>query len=75
MPDYKYLIIGGGMTAASAVKGIRQLDKSESRGIISNEIHPPYNRPPLSKGPWEGKGEEKLWRFGGEGRVSPTECR
>ncbi|MEX2189885.1 MAG: FAD-dependent oxidoreductase [Bacteroidota bacterium] len=67
MPDYQYLIIGGGMTADSAVNGIRQLDASGRIGVISNEAHPPYNRPPLSKGLWKGDAEGKLWR------VSPTE--
>jgi hypothetical protein len=28
MPDYKYLIVGGGMTAAAAVEGIRESDAS-----------------------------------------------
>lgn len=62
MPDYKYLIIGGGMTAESAVKGIRQMDADGSIGLISIEAHPPYNRPPLSKGLWKGKPLEKIWR-------------
>ncbi|MEX2117324.1 MAG: FAD/NAD(P)-binding oxidoreductase [Bacteroidota bacterium] len=62
MPDYKYLIIGGGMTADAAVKGIRELNASDRIGIISNENHPPYNRPPLSKALWKGKGFETLWR-------------
>jgi len=41
MPDHKYLIIGGGMTADAAVKGIRQIDRSDTIGIISSENHPP----------------------------------
>ena len=62
MPDYKYLIIGGGMAADSAVRGIRQVDATGNIGIISNENHPPYNRPPLSKGLWKGEAPEKVWR-------------
>lgn len=62
MPDYKYLIVGGGMTAAAAVDGIRETDAKGSIGIISAETHPPYNRPPLSKGLWKGKPLEKIWR-------------
>jgi 3-phenylpropionate/trans-cinnamate dioxygenase ferredoxin reductase subunit len=27
MPHYPYLIIGGGMTAAAAVEGIREIDR------------------------------------------------
>jgi len=69
MPDYKYLIIGGGMTADAAVKGIRELNASERIGMISNEAHPPYNRPPLSKGLWKGDGAETIWRMTPTGHV------
>src|ERR1043166_7964955 len=62
MPDYKYLIIGGGMTADSAVRGIRQVYPAGNIGLISNESHSPYNRPPLSKGLWKGELMEKVWR-------------
>ncbi len=62
MPNYQYLIIGGGMTAEAAVRGIREVDSSGSIGLISSEAHPPYNRPPLSKGLWKGKPLEKIWR-------------
>ena len=62
MPDYKYLIVGGGMTAAAAVEGIRETDAKGSIGIVSTETHPPYKRPPLSKGLWKGKPLEKIWR-------------
>jgi NADPH-dependent 2,4-dienoyl-CoA reductase/sulfur reductase-like enzyme len=59
---YRYLIIGGGMTADAAVGGIRALDGAGSIGLISAEPDPPYNRPPLSKGLWTGKPLEKIWR-------------
>ncbi|MGH7136839.1 MAG: NAD(P)/FAD-dependent oxidoreductase, partial [Pirellulales bacterium] len=62
MSDYKYLIVGGGMTAAAAVDGIRETDAKSAIGIISAEAHAPYNRPPLSKGLWKGKPLEKIWR-------------
>lgn len=62
MPDYKYLIIGGGMAADAAVKAIRTVDESGKIGIISNEKHLPYNRPPLSKGLWKGDPLGKVWR-------------
>lgn len=62
MPHYHYLIIGGGMTAAAAVSGIRQVDAEGKIGIIGQENHPPYSRPPLSKGLWKGKPLEKIWR-------------
>ncbi|MGC8640180.1 MAG: NAD(P)/FAD-dependent oxidoreductase [Isosphaeraceae bacterium] len=61
MYHYKYLIIGGGMTAAAAVEGIRQADPEGTIGLIGAETHPPYNRPPLSKGLWKGKPLESIW--------------
>jgi len=62
MAHYPYLIVGGGMTAASAIDGIRQVDPEGTIGLISQESHPPYNRPPLSKGLWKGKPVEKIFR-------------
>ena len=62
MPSYKYLIIGGGMTADAAIDGIREIDPNGSIGLISAESHPPYNRPPLSKGLWKGKPLETIFR-------------
>lgn len=62
MTAYDYLIIGGGMTAAAAVEGIRQADANGSIGILSMEPHRPYNRPPLTKKLWQGKPEDSIWR-------------
>jgi len=62
MTDYTYLIIGGGMTAAAAVAGIREVDAQGSIGVISAEPHPPYDRPPLSKALWKGEPLESIWR-------------
>jgi 3-phenylpropionate/trans-cinnamate dioxygenase ferredoxin reductase subunit len=62
MGKYKYLIIGGGMTADAAVRGIRQLDQNGTIGLISDDHNPPYNRPPLSKGLWKGKSLDSIWR-------------
>ena len=61
MHHYTYLIIGGGMTAAAAVEGIRQADPKGTIGLIGTETHPPYKRPPLSKGLWKGKPFESIW--------------
>ena len=61
MKHYKYLIIGGGMAGDAAVRGIRELDKTGSVGMISLETDPPYVRPNLSKGLWKGKSMEKVW--------------
>jgi 3-phenylpropionate/trans-cinnamate dioxygenase ferredoxin reductase component len=62
MPQYKYVIIGGGMTADAAIGGIRQADPSGSIGLIGSEPHPPYNRPPLSKALWKGESVDSIWR-------------
>lgn len=62
MHQFRYLIIGGGMTADAAVRGIRTLDSNGTIGLISSEQNPPYNRPPLSKGLWKGKKFERIWR-------------
>ena len=55
MQHYKYLIIGGGMTADAAVQGIRSVDAAGKIGVIGAESDPPYNRPPLSKALWKGE--------------------
>ncbi len=63
MKSVRYLIVGGGMTADAAARAIREVDANGSIGIISDDPHPPYNRPPLSKGLWKGDDPEKvLWR-------------
>lgn len=62
MLNFKYLIIGGGMTADSAVQGIREIDKYGTIGLISSETDKPYDRPPLSKGLWKNKPLDGIWR-------------
>ncbi len=63
MHSYKYLIVGGGMTADAAVRGIRELDEDASIGMISSEQVPPYDRPPLTKALWKGEaGKDDIWR-------------
>src|SRR5574337_1174051 len=62
MTNYQYLIIGGGMTAAAAVDGIREVDSIGGIGLISVELDAPYDRPPLSKALWKGKPLDSIWR-------------
>jgi 3-phenylpropionate/trans-cinnamate dioxygenase ferredoxin reductase subunit len=62
MASYKYLIIGAGITADAAVRGIRELDLNGSIGLIGKDNNPPYNRPPLTKGLWKGKSLDSIWR-------------
>ena len=62
MTHFKYLIIGAGMTADAAVRGIRELDPKGSIALIGDDRDPPYDRPPLSKGLWKGKPLDGIWR-------------
>ena len=61
MEQTRYLIIGGGMSAAAAVKGIREHDSDGRITLVGAEAHPPYKRPPLSKKLWSGGDEQKIW--------------
>jgi 3-phenylpropionate/trans-cinnamate dioxygenase ferredoxin reductase component len=61
MPKYTYLIVGAGMAADAAVKGIREMDPDGGIGMIGRESHPPYARPPLSKKLWRGKPLNSIW--------------
>ncbi len=62
MKHHKYLIIGGGMAADSAVHGIRKVDPNGAIAMICEELHPPYDRPPLSKSLWKKAQFESIWR-------------
>jgi NADPH-dependent 2,4-dienoyl-CoA reductase/sulfur reductase-like enzyme len=62
MPEYTYLIVGGGMTADAAVRGIREVDGAGTIGLIGAEPDAPYNRPPLTKGLWKGDPYDSIWR-------------
>ena len=55
MGEFDYVIVGGGLAGASAIQGIRERDHLGSILLISEETHPPYDRPPLSKKLWFGK--------------------
>ena len=69
MTAYRYLIIGGGMTADAAVRGIRELDADGTIGVIGAEPDPPYNRPPLTKALWKGDPLESIWRKTGDAGI------
>jgi NADPH-dependent 2,4-dienoyl-CoA reductase/sulfur reductase-like enzyme len=62
MTHYPYLIVGGGMTADAAARAVRESDPAGGIGLISAEPHPPYARPPLSKGLWKGDPETGIWK-------------
>jgi 3-phenylpropionate/trans-cinnamate dioxygenase ferredoxin reductase subunit len=62
MQTSRYLIVGGGLTGDAACHGIRELDPDGAIFLVSEEPHPPYTRPPLSKALWKGEEEETIWR-------------
>jgi 3-phenylpropionate/trans-cinnamate dioxygenase ferredoxin reductase subunit len=62
MNTTKYLIVGAGMTGDMAAKGIRDHDSEGSITMIGADPHPPYKRPLLTKGLWQGAPEDKVWR-------------
>lgn len=49
---FDYLIVGGGMVADAAARGIREIDADGSIGILSEDVDGPYARPALSKKLW-----------------------
>ena len=67
MHTTKYLIVGAGMTGDMAAKGIREHEPDGSITMIGADPNPPYKRPLLTKGLWQGAPEEKLWREPAEG--------
>ena len=67
MHSTRYLIVGAGMTGDAAAKGIRGVDPDGPIMLVGAEPHPPYKRPLLSKGLWQGAPEEKVWRESAEG--------
>jgi NADPH-dependent 2,4-dienoyl-CoA reductase/sulfur reductase-like enzyme len=67
MHTTKYLIVGAGMTGDMAAKGVREQDPDGPITMIGADSHPPYKRPLLTKGLWQGAPEEKLWRQPTEG--------
>jgi NADPH-dependent 2,4-dienoyl-CoA reductase/sulfur reductase-like enzyme len=67
MNTTKYLIVGAGMTGDMAAKGIREHDSDGAITMVGADPNPPYKRPLLTKGLWQGAPEEKVWREPAEG--------
>ncbi len=61
MKAYDYVLVGGGMAAEAAVQGIRRRDRQGSILMVSEELFPPYARPPLSKRLWMDERMEEIW--------------
>lgn len=49
---FDYLMVGGGMAAAFAADGIREVDSDGTIGILSTDQDAPYTRPALTKKLW-----------------------
>jgi 3-phenylpropionate/trans-cinnamate dioxygenase ferredoxin reductase subunit len=45
----RYVLVGGGLAAVWAAQNIRERDKEGRILIVSRELRPPYDKPPLSK--------------------------
>ncbi|MBV9351808.1 MAG: FAD-dependent oxidoreductase, partial [Mycobacterium sp.] len=43
------VIVGGGLAAARTAEQLRRADYTGPITIVSEEVHLPYDRPPLSK--------------------------
>jgi NADPH-dependent 2,4-dienoyl-CoA reductase/sulfur reductase-like enzyme len=59
--DFKYVVVGAGMTGHAAAQGIRSVDASGSIALFGEEPVGPYARPPLTKGLWTGQQEGSIW--------------
>lgn len=56
---YDVVIVGGGLAGASCVEAIRDAGSEQSIALFSSESHPPYHRPPLTKGFVRGEKTEE----------------
>jgi 3-phenylpropionate/trans-cinnamate dioxygenase ferredoxin reductase component len=52
-----FLLIGGGLAAGNCARWLREEGAEGSLMLVGREPHPPYNRPPLSKGYMRGEEE------------------
>ena len=59
---FDHLIVGAGMAASAAATALRQADATARIALLGEEPHPPYDRPPLSKGLWKNTPEADIWR-------------
>ena len=59
---FDYLILGAGMAGEAAAQALREADANASIGMLGEESHPPYDRPPLTKALWKDGKESDMWR-------------
>jgi 3-phenylpropionate/trans-cinnamate dioxygenase ferredoxin reductase subunit len=50
-----HIIVGGGLAAATAAQTLREEGFDGDITVVTDEAHPPYQRPPLSKGYLAGR--------------------
>src|SRR3954452_13343836 len=62
----RHLIVGSGMTAVAAARAIRERDADAEIALVGAEPDPPYKRPPLTKGLWQGKDVDSVFYDLGE---------
>ncbi|MGH8111978.1 MAG: FAD-dependent oxidoreductase, partial [Rhodanobacteraceae bacterium] len=60
--SFDYLIVGAGMAGEAAAQALHGADAHATIGLVGNESHPPYDRPPLSKKLWKNGKEGDIWR-------------
>jgi programmed cell death 8 (apoptosis-inducing factor) len=59
LPDkVPYVLVGGGTASFAAAKAIREREPTAKVLIVTEERHPPYSRPPLSKHLWASTDHE-----------------
>src|SRR5512138_2434913 len=75
MHDFKYIVVGSGMTGHAAAQGIRSVDASAPILLLGEEPVGPYARPPLTKGLWTGQEEGSIWLPAVEGLQLRTGAR
>ena len=59
---FDYLIVGAGMAGEAAAQALREADANARIGMLGEESHPPYDRPPLTKALWKDGKESDIWR-------------
>lgn len=70
--DFDYLIIGAGMASEAAAQALREADPDATIGMLGEESHPPYDRPPLTKALWKDGKEADIWRPIDKARAAVT---
>ena len=59
MTDRTFLIVGGGLAAAEAAKTLRAEGYDDRLVVVTDEPHPPYERPPLTKAYLRGEADRE----------------